>query len=50
MTKQEMKNIVEHLVLLSLEERNMTISDIGTKQYKDELYDMAIKLLVELRK
>ena len=48
MTISEMKKIIEHQVSLSLQERSLTKSDVGTKQYKEELYDMAIKILVEL--
>jgi len=48
MTISDMKKIIEHQVLLSLQERDLTKNDIGIKQYKDELYEMAIKMLVEL--
>lgn len=48
MTIKEMKKIVSHQVELSLTERDLSRSDIGEKQYNNELYDMAIKMLVEL--
>jgi hypothetical protein len=48
MTISAMKKIIEHQVNLSLQDRSLTKSDIGTKQYQQELYEMAIKMLVEL--
>ena len=48
MTEKQMKSIVEHQVLLTLNERELSFQDIGRKQYMQELYDMAIKMLVEV--
>ena len=49
MTISYMDKIVKYQVSLTLKDRALTISDIGNRQYKDELYQMALKLLVELR-
>ena len=48
MTIIDMKKVIEHQVKLSLRDRQLTKSDVGTKQYQSELYDMAVKMLVEL--
>ena len=48
MTISEMDKVVKHQVQLSLKDRDLTARDIGTKQYQKELYEMALKLLVEL--
>lgn len=49
MTISQMDKVVKHQVLLSLNNRDLTIQDIGTNQYQKELYNMALKLLVELK-
>ena len=49
MTYEQMDKIVKHQLQMSLDKRELTINDIGTIQYKDELYQMAINLLIELK-
>jgi hypothetical protein len=43
-----MKKVVEYQVYLDLRDRGLTVDDIGPRQYQKELYNMAIRLLVEL--
>jgi len=47
---REMNKFINHQVVLSLRDRELTVSDIRLKQFqqeKYEKYEMALKMLVE---
>lgn len=44
-----MEKIVEHQVAMQLAERGISKRDLSPLEYLKLLYDMAIKLLVELK-